>query len=60
MNSTLDQTAPVSNPLEPSLSDTYDLYSGFWHIVTALKKPEASDRHSTNITIRFMTNAFSA
>jgi hypothetical protein len=36
MNSTLGQPSPLMDPLDPPLSDTYDLYPGFWYVISAL------------------------
>jgi hypothetical protein len=35
--STLGQPSPLMDPLEPPLSDTYDLYPGFWYAVMGPK-----------------------
>ena len=37
MNSTLGQSSPMMDPLEPPLSDNYDLYPGFWFAVAAFE-----------------------
>jgi len=37
INGTVGQPSPLMNPLEPPLSDTYDLYPGFWHGIAALE-----------------------
>ena len=36
MSSTLGQPSPLADPTEPPISDSYDLYPGFWHVIAAL------------------------
>jgi hypothetical protein len=36
MNSTLGQPSPVMDPIEPPISDSYDLFPGFWHVIADL------------------------
>jgi hypothetical protein len=33
MNSTVGQPSPLSDLADPPFSDSFDLYSGFWHTV---------------------------
>jgi hypothetical protein len=33
VNGTIGQPSPLMDPLEPPLSDTYDLYPGFWYTI---------------------------
>jgi hypothetical protein len=35
--STLGQSSPLMDPLDPSFSDTYDLYPGFWYVIAAFE-----------------------
>ena len=37
LNVTVGQPSPLMDPLEPPLSDTYELYPGFWYIIAALE-----------------------
>jgi len=36
INGTVGQPSPLMDPLEPPLSETYDLYPGFWYVIAAL------------------------
>ena len=36
-NSTTGQPSPLMDPLEPPISDTFDLYPGFWYAVMGPK-----------------------
>ncbi len=36
INGTIGQPSPLMDPLEPPFSDTYDLYLGFWYVITVL------------------------
>ena len=36
-SSTLGQPSPLMDPYEPPISDVYDLYPGFWHVIAALE-----------------------
>jgi hypothetical protein len=38
LNSTVSQPSPIMNPHYPPLSDTYDLYPGFWYSVAAIER----------------------
>jgi hypothetical protein len=38
LNDTIGQSSPLMNPPEPPLSDTYDLYPGFWYIIAAFQR----------------------
>jgi hypothetical protein len=35
MNSTFGQPSPLMNPIEPPISDSYDLYPGFWYAIVS-------------------------
>jgi len=35
-NSTLGQPSPLMDSPDPPLSDSYDLYPGFWYVISAL------------------------
>ena len=37
LNGTAGQPSPLMDPLDPPLSDTYDLYPGFWYVIAALE-----------------------
>ena len=37
INATVGQSSPLMDPLEPPLSDTYDLYPGFWYVIAAFE-----------------------
>ena len=37
LNGTVGQSSPLMDPLEPPLSDNYDLYPGFWYAVIAFR-----------------------
>ena len=37
INSTVGQSSPLMDPLEPPISDTFDLYPGFWYAVMGPK-----------------------
>jgi hypothetical protein len=35
INGTIGQPSPPMDPFEPPMSDTYDLYPGFWYVIAA-------------------------
>ena len=35
-NSTLGQPSPLMDPMDPPFSDSFDLYPGFWYVISAL------------------------
>ena len=37
LNGTIGQSSPPMDPLEPPLSDNYDLYPGFWYVIAAFE-----------------------
>ena len=37
MNSTLGQPSPLMDSNEPPFSDSYDLYPGFWYVISAFE-----------------------
>ena len=43
LNGTIGQASPLMEPLEPPLSDNYDLYPGFWYVVAAFESTCAGD-----------------
>ena len=36
MKTTLGQPSPLMDPMEPPFSDSFDLYPGFWYVISAL------------------------
>jgi hypothetical protein len=38
INGTVGQPSPLMDSLEPPLSDTYDLYPGFWYVIAAFER----------------------
>ena len=37
LNGTVGQPSPLMDPLEPPLSENYDMYPGFWNVVVAFE-----------------------
>ncbi len=41
-NSTVGQQSPLANPTDPSFSNSYDLYPGFWYTIAYYEVPKRS------------------
>ncbi len=37
INGTVGQPSPLMDPVEPPLSNTYDLYPGYWYVIAAFE-----------------------